>query len=299
MKVVLIGSVCSSEHALDVMLKKDIDISMVFSLDEEYSKNVSGYVPIHKIAQENNVPYKKFKNINDKENVDLLKKLDADYIFVIGLSQLVGKEVISCAKKQVIGYHPAPLPKFRGRAAIVWQILLGVQKSAVTLFCIDDGIDSGKIICQEPFEIDENDYPEDIFEKCVDVDYRLFSKGIDLLLDPDFEPVPQDEKEATYLLKRSPRDGKIDWSQPGSSIARLVRATSKPYPGAFASYENKSDVIFWRAEFIPENKYIGFNGQIISVNEEYLEILCQGGILRVSDYENIDGVKMISGHRFM
>ncbi len=299
MKFVLIGSVISSECALKIMIEKNIDIEMVFSLDEEYSKNVSTYRPIHKLAEANNISFKKFKNINDPENVEILRKINPDYIFVIGLSQLVREEIFKCAKKGVIGYHPAPLPKFRGRAAIVWQMLLGIRKSASTLFFIDDGIDSGDIICQQEYIIEENDYAEDVLEKCKSAALEAISKGIDLLLDENFKPVKQKEEEATYLLKRTPEDGRINWSDSGENILRLIRATSKPYPGAFSQYENKNKVIFWRAEFVPTDKYFGFNGQIVSSAEESLEILCPGGILKVSEYSNVDGIKLVVGHKFI
>lgn len=298
MKVVLVGSVGSSERLLRVMIEKNIDVRMVFSLDEKYSENVSGYRPIHNLAEEHNIPYTKFKKINDAENVEIMKKIEPDYIFIVGLSQLVKKEIISIAKKGVIGYHPTPLPKFRGRAVTVWQILLGVKKSAVSMFFIDEGVDSGDIICQEEYEIGENDYPTDVGKKTEKASIRLFSKALDLLQTPDFKPTPQNEEEATYLLKRTPEDGKIDWDEPGENIARLIRATSRPYPGAFASYENRVDVKFWRAEFVPETRYIGFYGQIISVDDEKIDILCKNGILRVTDYTLPDGVKLISGHKF-
>ena len=298
MKFVLIGSVISSECALEIMIQKNIEISMVFSLDEAYSANVSTYRPIHALAEKHNIPYKKFRNINDEENVKILKEIQPDYIFVIGLSQLVRQDVMDCAHKGVIGYHPAPLPKFRGRAAIVWQMLLGVKKSAATLFFIDDGMDSGAIICQEAYEISEKDYAIDVLDKCKDAALRAISKGIDLLLDPDFKPTPQNEAEATYLLKRSPEDGKSDWNLSGVEIERLIRAVSKPYPGAFSNYEDKGEVRFWKAEFIPEDKYIGFYGQIIHVMSECLTVLCKDGILKIYDYDVPEGVKLLVGHKF-
>lgn len=298
MKFVLIGSVISSECALEIMLRKGVEISMVFSLDEAYSKNVSTYRPIHELAEKNNVPYKKFKNINDKENVELLRRINPDYIFVIGLSQLVGKDILQCAKKNVIGYHPAPLPKFRGRAAIVWQILLGIRQTAVTLFCIDEGMDSGDIICQEDYEIGEKDYAEDVLKKCRKAALNAISKGIDLLLDPNFKPTPQNDSEATYLLRRAPEDGKINWNDSGENIEKLIRAVSRPYPGAFASYEDKGNVIFWRAEFTPDERYFGFNGQIISKSESHVDILCRDGVLRVSEFEIPQEIKLVVGHKF-
>ena len=44
---------------------------------------------------------------------------------------------------------------------------------------------------------------------------------------------PQDEAAATYFGRRQTQDGEIDWQQPATDIANLVRAVTKPYPGAF------------------------------------------------------------------
>ena len=145
MKSVLIGSVGSSKIMLEEIIKLNFPINMVFSLDENYSKNVSGYYPLHELARKHNIPYRKFKKINEPDHILKLKNINPDYIFVIGLSQLIGKEIIDAAKIGVIGYHPADLPKHRGRAP-VWQILLGVKYTKCTLFFIDEGIDSGDIL---------------------------------------------------------------------------------------------------------------------------------------------------------
>src|SRR5690554_2449411 len=110
MKSILIGSVGSSKSTLEEMIKVQFPIDMVFSLDEECSTNVSGYYPLHKLAEENNIPYKKFKKINEQENIDLIKQINPDFIFVIGLSQLISKDLINLAKKGAIGFHPTPLP---------------------------------------------------------------------------------------------------------------------------------------------------------------------------------------------
>ncbi|MBI2264082.1 MAG: hypothetical protein HYU64_02745 [Armatimonadetes bacterium] len=43
----------------------------------------------------------------------------------------------------------------------------------------------------------------------------------------------QDESRATYYPKRTEHDGRISWELSVENITRLVRATAKPYPGAF------------------------------------------------------------------
>lgn len=298
MKTILIGAVTTTRRVLETMVEVNFPISYVFSLDDEASENVSDYDPVFKTAEKFNVPYKKFKKINDEENVKIIKEIEPDYIFVIGLSQLVKDEIINAAKKGVVGFHPAPLPKYRGRATNVWQQLLGVKESAVSVFFIDDGIDSGDILAQEPYYIGENDYCQDVLDKIDEAAIIAMRKVLIGLRDNTLVPVKQNDEEATYTLKRSPEDGLIDWNQSIRDIHLLIRAISRPYPGAFSMYDGKSKIVIYKAEVLENKKYIGFNGQIAELRKDGFDVACKDGLLRVTDYENVDNVKMFVGHRF-
>lgn len=298
MKTILIGAVTTTRRVLETMVEVNFPISYVFSLDDAASENVSDYDPVFETAEKFNVPYKKFKKINDEENVKIIKEIEPDYIFVIGLSQLVKDEIINAAKKGVVGFHPAPLPKYRGRATNVWQQLLGVKESAVSVFFIDDGIDSGDILAQEPYYIGENDYCQDVLDKIDEAAIIAMRKVLIGLRDNTLVPVKQNDEEATYTLKRSPEDGLIDWNQSIRDIHLLIRAISRPYPGAFSMYDGKSKVVIYKAEVLENKKYIGFNGQIAELRKDGFDVVCKDGLLRVTDYENVDNVKMFVGHRF-
>ncbi|AIF45573.1 methionyl-tRNA formyltransferase [Virgibacillus sp. SK37] len=298
MKSILIGSVGSSKVLLEEMIKLNFPIDMVYSLDEKYSEKVSGYEPIHELAEANQIPYRKFRKINDEEHVEEIRNIKPDYIFVIGLSQLVKKEIIDSAKRGTIGFHPTPLPKFRGRAAMVWQVLLGVKETKCSLFFIDEGMDSGDIIGQEEYFIEDTDYAVDVSLKCREAFKKLIKKVLPKLMDDSIKPVKQNEDEATYLLKRAPEDGLIDWKEPVEKIQRLIRAVSKPYPGAYSNYNGKHKVIFWKADYMENKKYIGFPGQIANKTNEYIDVVCVDGLLRVYEYEMVDEVKLIVGNKF-
>lgn len=297
MKSILIGSVGSSREMLLAMLKVGYPITYVFSLDEEYSNKVSGYQPIHEIAAQYGIPYKKFVRINDSENIELIKNISPDYIFVIGLSQIVKKEIIDSAKIGVIGFHPTPLPKMRGRAANVWQILLGVHETKCSLFFIDEGIDSGDILGQEEYVIEDYDYAADVEKKINAAAGKLSCRVLRQIMDGTLKPEKQNEDEATYLLRRAPEDGLIDWDLPIADIHRLIRAVSHPYPGAFGLYDGRHPFIIWRADVIENKKYIGMSGQIAEITDDYIDVVCKDGLLRVTDYENPDKVKIFAGHK--
>ena len=298
MKSVLIGSVLSSKIVLDEMIAADFPVQLVLSLDEAVSEDVSGYYPIHEVAEKNQIPYMKFRKVNDDAIISRIREIEPDYIFVIGLSQLIKQELIDCAKIGAVGFHPTPLPKFRGRAAMVWQQLLGVHDSMVSMFFIDEGTDSGDILGQEPYTIEDTDYAMDIENKSNDALKLLARKVLHGLLTDSIVPRKQNEEEATYLLIRRPEDGLIDWKEPIEKIQLLIRAVSQPYPGAFGMYDGTHKVIFWKAEYTHESKYIGIPGQIAEIHEDYLLIVGVDGLLKVTDYENVDGVKLFVGHKF-
>lgn len=298
MKTILIGSVTTTRKLLETMIEMNFPVSYVFSLDEKYSKNVSDYDPVHITAEKNNIPYKTFRKINDIENVSIIKEIEADFIFVIGLSQLISDEIINSAKVGCVGFHPAPLPKFRGRASNVWQQLLGVKESKSTLFFIDSGIDSGDILGQETYYIGDNDYAQDVCDNSDIAAVKAARKVLQEIMDGTLKPIKQNDNEATYTLKRTPEDGVIDWNLPIDELHLFIRAISKPYPGSFSMYDGEHKVIIYRADKLENNKYYGFNGQIAEINDQYIDIVCNGGLLRVTEYENVDNVKLIVGHRF-
>ncbi len=298
-KTLFIGSVLFSKFALETLIESGVNIDLVCSLDEEASKNVSDYYPIHEIAEKHSIPYIKFKKVNSEEVLGRIKEVEPDFIFVIGLSQIISKELLNSAKKYSIGFHPTPLPKFRGRAAIPWLIILGVRDSKVSLFKLDQGMDSGDIICQYPYQIQETDYAMDVYIKVCD-SMRLALKECILGINNDsVEFIKQNHEEATYLLIRRPEDGKIDWKMFSKEIETLIRAANKPYPGAFAYY-NKKKVIFWKARLEPNEKYIGLPGQIAWINDEgEIGIVVQDSLLVLEEYSIEDGdCSFYAGHKF-
>lgn len=298
MRSVLIGSVNSSRVVLEELIAAGSPPELVFSLDETMSEPVSGYYPLHMLAESHKIPYRKFIKISEAENIAAIQRIQPDYIFVVGLSQLVGLPILKAARKGVVGLHPAPLPKFRGRAAMVWQMLLGLRESAISLFLIDEGMDSGPILGQEPFIIGENDYAEDMERSGLEALQRLCRRVIPQMQNDMLQPVAQNEAEATYLLKRTPEDGVIDWMLPIKDIHLLIRAVSHPYPGAFSHYDGKHLVTIWRAEIEENTKYIGIPGQIAELGEDNFAVVCKDGLLRVTEYSCEEPIRMFVGHKF-
>ena len=90
---------------------------------------------------------------NDPAVVKRVQSLSPDVLFVIGWSQICRQPMMETGRLGTIGYHPAPLPRLRGRAPIPWTILLDEPITAGTLFWIDEGTDTGPILAQHFFHV--------------------------------------------------------------------------------------------------------------------------------------------------
>lgn len=298
MNIVVIGAVASTRILIEELLREHIKINMVFSLDESVSRHVSGYYPLHELAEKEGIPYTKYKKINEEKNIQIMRDVKPDYIFAIGFSQLISKKILDIPTKGVIGCHPSDLPAFRGRAVLVWQMLIGIKNSNVTMFYMDEGADSGDIIGKEPFQIGESDYISDLLVKTDAALLRLYKKVIPQIVNGTLKLEKQDDSKATYCLKRTPEDGQIDWTQSGKDIMRIIRAISHPYPGAFSYYDKEHKIIIWRAHIEENKKYYGFPGQIAEIHSDgKMVIITTDGLLVIDECENIDKVKLIAGHR--
>lgn len=224
-----------------------------------------------------NLPMHVIEKMNDENTIRSLEKWNPDLIIVSGWYHLIGNYILNLPRKGVIGLHPSLLPKYRGGAPLVWQIINGEKYAGITLFYMDDGVDSGDIIGQKKVDIEYTDTIKSLYCK-------VGEKGIELLR----EYLPQIEKECSPRKKqtdlndqdiwpqRNPADGEINWRLTSRQIYDFIRAQTKPYPGAFTHYEGERYSI-WEAEI---TRYSGPNrepGTILDTDEREGSFLVASG----------------------
>ena len=168
--------------------------------------------------------------VDDKESLDeMIHKYNPKYIFFIGWSWIVQKNIIE--NYQCICLHPSPLPKYRGGSPIQHQIINGEDESAVTLFLMDDGLDTGDIIYQKKFSLKGN--LNDIYNRIADIG----GDGVIKILDEGFNQIKQNNNQSTYYKRRTPSMSEINTSDFSNFTAKelydKIRALQSPYPNAF------------------------------------------------------------------
>ena len=280
MKVCLIGSVEFSDRALDTLLtladsgvieiagvvtKKKSDFNADFvDLRESLIRRALLKVDTHYYKDDNAL-------------LEFVKRVAPDVIYCFGWSSLLSKDVLNSAPLGVIGFHPAELPKNRGRHPIIWALVLGLTETASTFFKMDEGADSGPIISQEMLSISVGETARSLYDKITMTALRQIAEFTEELAVGRAVFRTQDHELANTWRKRSQRDGLIDWRMSAESIDNLVKALSEPYPGAEFLLESGEIVKVWQtninSEAVPANHE---PGKVLKILDQSILVKCGG-----------------------
>ena len=158
----------------------------------------------------------------------------------------------SVAPLGAVGLHASELPRYRGGAPLVWQIIRGETSAGISLFYLEDGVDTGDVIGTLNFPIREHDTIAEAMERSESAAEALIEKFFPLLEKGMAPRLPQDETLASEFPQRSPEDGEIDWSRAATEISNFIRAQTRPYPGAFTRIGGKR-VTIWDAKIVEDD----------------------------------------------
>ncbi|MEW9857037.1 methionyl-tRNA formyltransferase [Novosphingobium sp. M1R2S20] len=286
MRAILVGAVDSSMVALDAMMHAPgCQLAAVVTLLPELAGRHSDIADLAGAATRHGVPLLEVKNVNHEDALARLAAVEADYIFVIGWSQICGEAFRALAPGRVIGYHPAALPRLRGRGVIPWTILNAEPITAGSLFWIDDGVDTGEILDQAFFHVAPEETASSLYSKHMEALKTMLQRSLAALANGERPRRKQDERCATFCARRTDADGEIDWSAPADDVLRLIRAVGRPYPGAFTTCRS-GEVRVWSAEPVQGGRrHLGAAGQVVARDDTSFTVRCgDGNLVRATEW---------------
>lgn len=291
MRAAVIGAVGSTAILLEELAKSpDWQVPIIVTLPEELYGRHSDLVDLSPYAEQLGARLYRSAKTNDADTLEAISVAEPDYIFVVGWSQLCSTEFLALKPGKVIGYHPAALPRLRGRAALPWTILLDERITAGSLFWMGEGPDDGDLLSQEYFHLAGDETVAELYESHMQCLARMLRDVLPSLAAGREARMAQDERFATWATKRTAADGLIDWGCTAEEIDRLVRAVGRPYPGAFC-YVGSRKITIWRSEIVREpSRYHAMTGQIVAIEDETLVVATRDGLIALSEWE-IEGGK--------
>lgn len=244
-------------------------LDLAITLEDTRAQTKSGRVYLDDICRQHNTPLLKVRHINDETAVAAIAQYQLDWLFIIGWSQIASSAVLRAPSRGVLGIHPTLLPVGRGRAAIPWAILKRLPETGVTLFQLAEGIDTGPIVAQRRISLPADADAGWLYARVNSAHVELIREVMPKLSADALVPTPQDETQATIWPGRKPEDGLIDLNGSVCDAACLVRALTRPYPGAF-TYVDGRKITVWEARVIGEPKQ---GTQCLKFRDGYLECL--------------------------
>jgi methionyl-tRNA formyltransferase len=159
-----------------------------------------------RVLKDNGIPIITLDSpINDKKSVDRIKYFQPDLLVSILGNQIFKAPILNLAPKGCINLHTALLPKYRGLMPTFWAMRNNEKYTGVSVFFVDEGIDSGPIIVQEKFEIGILTQ-EQLINRTKKIGMELIAKSIDLIHKDEVELMENNTEEKTYYTFPTKRD---------------------------------------------------------------------------------------------
>jgi len=279
MNIVFFGSTDFGIPALARLMQAHKVAAVVSTSPKPQGRGLkTGESPVVTFARRHNLaPIFTPENLNGREFAEALAQCGAD-VFIVVAFRILSKSLFSLPRLGTLNIHASLLPKYRGPAPIQRAIEAGEKETGVTVFRIDEGVDTGGILLQKRTTIDPAETSLELGGRLSVCGAELCAEALEGLSKGTLRPAPQDGAQASRAPKLVKGEARIDWRLPAPVINNKIRAF-KPFPGTYTLLDGKRLGIE-RAEPV-ENVSQGDAGAIVALEDSFFDVRCSEGVLRV------------------
>ncbi len=255
---------------------------------------------IQELAEQHQATFYESRNVSHKKWNDFWQTNDIDLIFMVSWRYLVPPRIYNLAELGAYVFHDSLLPQYRGFAPTVWAMINGESQTGVTLFEVVEDVDAGDIADQQAVPITQVDTIAMVVEKVTQTYLDLITKNFDTLISGTAKLTPQNHDDATFTCKWTPADALIDWTVSSQSIYNLIRATTRPYPGAFCYFEGRKLTI-WSAELQdkPRSYIARVPGRVAEIYKDVGTVILTGDSTILLKDVQLDGEEIVNASQLL
>ncbi len=232
-----------------------------------------------------------------RDEVEAIRALDPEVIVVMAYGQILPKSVLEIPPVACLNLHASLLPRHRGAAPIQAAIAAGDASSGVTIMYMDEGLDTGDILSQTALALAPNEIGGSLHDRLAQLAPAPLLAALDQLAAGTAPRMPQAADRATYAPKLERGQGRIDWTEPATTLERKIRAFD-PWPGTFTSVTESGGksrhLKIFRGALVAENT--GEPGTISRPNDTVV-VATGEGALRLEEVQ-LEGKRRMSASEF-
>jgi methionyl-tRNA formyltransferase len=184
-----------------------------------------------KAAVGDSVPVAQPASLRTPEDQAQLASWRPDVLVVAAYGLILPPAVLRIPRLGCVNVHASLLPRWRGAAPVERALLAGDETTGITIMLMDEGLDTGPTLLQQPVPIDPRDTGATLRARLAALGAPLLLEALQGLADGALHPRPQPADGVTYARKLDKREAPIDWRRPAAEIERQVRAL-QPWPVA-------------------------------------------------------------------
>jgi len=222
--VVLRGLVASGHEIVSVLTRTDSEVGRKRTLTSS---------PVAIAAEELGISCIKSNSV-DHEVIQQLKSSGAELGIVVAYGTILKKAALDSLSAGWFNLHYSLLPKYRGAAPVQQAILNGESETGITIFKLDEGMDTGLIIDRMPVSIESNDTAGTLIGRMSELGVSLLNQTLPAIYNNQMNFKTQDG-EPSFAPKPTRATALIDFNSDAAAVINQIRAMN-PEPMAWANF---------------------------------------------------------------
>ncbi len=224
------------------------------------------------LARERGVPVKLVESLDAPSEEAVVRAAQPDFLFSFYFRRMLPARILAIPSKGALNMHGSLLPAFRGRSPVNWAILKGAPFTGASLHYMTEKPDAGDLVDQERVPIGPDDDALTVARAVTEAAVTVLERSWPKLKAGVAPRIALDLAKGSYFGGRKPEDGRIDWTRPAQEVHDLVRAVSRPWPGAFTEVFGPK-VTIWRTRLSGYGGHDTFPGKV-ELTERSVIVYC-------------------------
>jgi methionyl-tRNA formyltransferase len=284
MRIIVVGQGPFGEKVLEALIQKGEHVVGVVCPPDRRGE------PLKALAERSGISFCRPNEMKDPQVYDMYVEVYPDLSLLAFVTDILPERLLRIPCLGTICYHPSLLPRHRGASAINWAIINGDTHTGLTIFWVDEGIDTGPILLQKAVEVAPDDTTGSLyFNVLFPMGVEAMVEAVDLIKRGEAPRITQDESKATYEPPCDDAVASVDWQKSAKDLYNLIRGCD-PQPGAHTTIKGKK-VRLYDAELHP-SAMEKHPGEILSMEKTALRVAAKDGIIEIGKLRFEKGEKM-------
>jgi len=237
-RIVFAGTPDVALPTLDALLDSEHDVTAVLTRPDAPAGRGRRLLPsaVAEYARTRGLPVLTPKSLRDEDARASLAALDADLGVVVAYGALIPPAVLGIPRHGWVNLHFSLLPAWRGAAPVQQAIWHGDSETGVSVFLLEEGLDTGPVFAQRRHSVDPTQTSGDVLAELAEVGASVVMEVVSGIAQGTARAVPQPSEGVSVAPRITVDQARIDWHAPSALIDRQVRACT-PQPGAWTTVD--------------------------------------------------------------